>query len=77
MSGITLRLATLDDAESIRQIYNYEVEHTTATFDLVPRTLQDQRDWLAARDGAFSAIVAVLYISIPCSVLLGIIGFDY
>jgi len=56
---MTLRLATLDDAEAIRQIYNYEVEHTTATFDLVPRTLQDQRDWLAARDGAFSAIVAV------------------
>lgn len=59
MSGITLRLATLDDAEAIRQIYNHEVEHTTATFDLVPRTLQDQRDWLAARDGAFSAVVAV------------------
>jgi phosphinothricin acetyltransferase len=59
VSTITLRLAVLDDAEAIRQIYNYEVENTTATFDLVPRTLQDQRDWLAARSGAFSAIVAV------------------
>ena len=57
--GIHLRPATLDDAEAIRQIYNYEVEHTTATFDLVPRSLAEQRDWLAARSGAFTAVVAV------------------
>ena len=53
-----LRLARLDDAEAIRSIYNYEVLNTTATFDLVPRTLAQQRDWLAARSGAFAAIVA-------------------
>jgi phosphinothricin acetyltransferase len=57
--GIQLRPATLDDAEAIRQIYNHEVEHTTATFDLVPRSLEEQRDWLAARSGAFTAVVAV------------------
>lgn len=57
-SGFSLRLATLDDAEAIRDIYNYEVEHTTATFDLVPRSLEDQRSWIAARSGAFSAVVA-------------------
>ena len=57
--GFSLRLATVDDAEAIRTIYNYEVENTTATFDLVPRSLQDQRAWLSARSGAFSAIVAV------------------
>ena len=53
-----MRLATVDDAEAIRSIYNYEVEHTTATFDLVPRSLEEQREWLSARSGAFSAIVA-------------------
>lgn len=53
-----VRPATPDDAEAIRVIYNHEVEHTTATFDLVPRSLEDQRAWLAARSGAFSAIVA-------------------
>lgn len=53
------RPATLDDADAIRAIYNHEVEHTTATFDLVPRSRQDQRAWLAARSGAFSAIAAV------------------
>ena len=55
---IELRPATLDDAEAIRQIYNYEVEHTTATFDLVIRSLDEQRAWLAARSGAFATIVA-------------------
>jgi phosphinothricin acetyltransferase len=57
-TGITLRPAVLGDAEAIRTIYNYEVENTTATFDLVPRSLDDQQDWIAARSGAFSVIVA-------------------
>ncbi len=47
------------DAEAIRTIYNHEVLSTTATFDLVPRSLEDQQQWLAARSGAFTAIVAV------------------
>ena len=51
--------ATVADAEAIRAIYNHEVTHATSTFDLVPRTLVDQERWLAARSGAFSAIVAV------------------
>ena len=53
-----LRAAALADAESIRAIYNLEVETSTATVDLVPRTLDDQRAWLAARSGAFAAVVA-------------------
>lgn len=53
-----LRLATLDDAEAIRQIYNIEVTSSTATFDLVPRTLDEQRAWQAARSGAHAVLVA-------------------
>src|SRR5258706_10642171 len=53
-----LRLATVDDAEAIRSIYNVEVTQSTATFDLEPRSLAAQRDWLAARSGAHSAVVA-------------------
>jgi phosphinothricin acetyltransferase len=68
MSAVSLRAAQLGDAEQIAAIYNYEVENTTATFDLVPRTLQAQREWLAARSGAFSAIVAHEPIA-------GVIGF--
>ncbi|MFM7306931.1 MAG: N-acetyltransferase family protein [Actinomycetota bacterium] len=40
------------------EIYNYEVEHSTATFDLVPRSVEVQREWILARSGAFSALVA-------------------
>jgi L-amino acid N-acyltransferase len=53
-----VRPAILADAEAIRSIYNYEVLHTTATFDLVPRSLEDQQAWLTDRSGAFSALVA-------------------
>jgi phosphinothricin acetyltransferase len=56
---ISVRLATPADAEQIRSIYNHEVMHTVATFDLVPRSIADQQEWLAARSGAFAAIVAV------------------
>jgi phosphinothricin acetyltransferase len=56
---VHVRLATLEDAEAIRAIYNVEVADATSTFDLVPRSLDDQRAWLAARSGAFAAIVAV------------------
>ena len=44
--------------EAIRAIYNLEVTESTVTFDLVPRSLDDQRAWLAARSGAHAAIVA-------------------
>jgi len=59
VAPISLRLAVAADAEQIRTIYNHEVVHTAATFDLVPRSLADQQAWLAARSGAFAAIVAV------------------
>src|SRR3954452_2731708 len=54
-----VRLATLDDAEAIRDIYNPEVTGSTVTFDLVPRSHEDQRAWLAAHAGAHPAVVAV------------------
>jgi L-amino acid N-acyltransferase len=59
-NGVTVRLATLDDADAVMAIYNVEVEQHLSTFDLVPRTREQQRTWLAQRSGAFSAVVAVL-----------------
>ena len=53
-----LRLATLDDAEAIREIYNLEVTTSTVTFDLVPRTAEDQLAWQASRSGAYAVVVA-------------------
>ena len=58
MDDVVIRLATAVDAEAIRRIYNHEVEHTTHTFDLVPRTLEDQRAWLRDREGALGVVVA-------------------
>ncbi len=38
-----VRLAGAADAEGIRAIYNHEVATTTHTFDLRPRSLEEQR----------------------------------
>jgi L-amino acid N-acyltransferase len=59
MPGAVLRPATIDDADALRQIYNHEVLTATSTFDLVTRSLAQQEEWITARSGAFSAIVAV------------------
>jgi phosphinothricin acetyltransferase len=57
---LSIRPATLDDAEAVRAIYNLEVETSTSTFDLVPRSAAEQRAWLSDRTGAFATVVAVL-----------------
>jgi len=56
---VRIRPAEAADAEAIRIIYNHEVQRSTATFDLVPRSVDEQRAWLASRSGAFSVLVAV------------------
>jgi phosphinothricin acetyltransferase len=55
---VPVRLAQLDDADAIRDIYNAEVSGSTVTFDMVPRTLDEQREWLTARSGAHAVLVA-------------------
>jgi L-amino acid N-acyltransferase YncA len=56
--SLVIRPATLADAEPTRTIYNREVAGSTVTFDLVPRTLVEQEQWLAGHQGAHPAIVA-------------------
>ncbi len=56
---VVIRLATLQDAEAIRSIYNREVTGSTVTFDMVPRSPAEQHAWLAAHAGAHPAVVAV------------------
>ena len=53
------RLATVEDSEAIRAIYNKEVTGSTVTFDLVPRTADEQRLWIDEHSGAWPAVVAV------------------
>ena len=59
MQGVALRLATLADAETIRRIYNVEVETSTNTLDLVARSLVGQQEYLARRAGTYAVLVAV------------------
>lgn len=53
------RLARTDDSEAIRAIYNREVLESTVTFDLVPRSTEDQLAWMDQHSGAWPAVVAV------------------
>jgi phosphinothricin acetyltransferase len=55
---VQLRRATVDDAEAIRSIYNVEVQTSTVTFDLMPRTIEEQQAWIVDRSGAHVVIVA-------------------
>jgi L-amino acid N-acyltransferase YncA len=54
---VQIRTARLTDAEAIRGIYNRAIL-TIATFDLEPRSLQEQQGWLAQRSGAHIVLVA-------------------
>ncbi|HEY8766485.1 MAG TPA: GNAT family N-acetyltransferase [Dehalococcoidia bacterium] len=42
---IRVRPATEADVPAIREIYNYEILHGTATFDTEPETLEDRLAW--------------------------------
>lgn len=55
---LRVRLARPTDADVIRDIYNWEVTGSTVTFDLVPRTVTDQLEWMDQHSGAHPAIVA-------------------
>ncbi len=52
-------LARPTDAEAIRVIYNAEVAGSTATFDLVPRTPDEQVNWMEDHRGPYPAVVAL------------------
>jgi phosphinothricin acetyltransferase len=54
-----IRLAERRDAEAVRAIYNVEVTDSTVTFDMVPRTLDEQVAWIDEHSGGHPAIVAV------------------
>lgn len=41
-----IRTAREEDVEGLLEIYNYEVEHGTATFDLNCKTIEERLVWL-------------------------------
>jgi phosphinothricin acetyltransferase len=66
-----IRLAGLDDADAIRSIYNLEVAESTVTFDLVPRSAEAQRAWLAEHAGVHPVIVVAEGFTPEESVVVG------
>ena len=57
--SVEIRLVERRDAEGIREIYNHYVAESTALFDLVPRTLEAQVQWIDEHSGGHPAVVAV------------------
>jgi L-amino acid N-acyltransferase YncA len=54
---VGIRAARESDLEAILDIYNDAVINTTATFDLVPRSLEAQRAWFAEHVSPHPVIV--------------------
>ena len=53
------RLVQVEDAEAVMNIYNPEVIESSISFDLVPRTLDQQEAWIRAHLATHPCIVAV------------------
>jgi L-amino acid N-acyltransferase YncA len=58
-TSVEIRNAERRDAEGIRAVYNRFVTDSTALFDLVPRTLDEQVAWIDEHAGGHPALVAV------------------
>jgi phosphinothricin acetyltransferase len=57
---VTIRFATAADNTQIAAIWNYEVQWSTATFDTMLRTPEQQAEWLAAHNDAYPAIIIAI-----------------
>jgi phosphinothricin acetyltransferase len=57
---VVIRAAERRDAEGLRTIYNHYVTESTTLFDMVPRTLDEQVQWIDDHSGGHPAVVAEL-----------------
>lgn len=55
---MNIRPATDADLRAILDIYNEQVLNSTATFDLEPRTMEAQREWVKQFEGPYVLLVA-------------------
>jgi len=60
MPDCTLRRATAADQQAILDIYNDAVLHSTATFDLEPRTWEEHQWWFDEHRPPYEVVVAVV-----------------
>lgn len=55
---MVIRMAEEKDVPQLQNIYNYEVENGTATFDVNPRTLSDRLEWFYAHNVGNHPLIA-------------------
>ena len=60
MSNLTVREARAADQRAILDIYNEAVLNSTATFDLEPRTWEEQQQWADDHGPPYQVLVAVV-----------------
>jgi len=58
MASVIIRPAAESDVPAISEIYNYEILHGTATFDIEPKTLEDRLQWFRETQHPHCVIVA-------------------
>lgn len=75
IGGVSIRPATTADLEAINRIYNHEIEHGTATWDIEPWTMERRKEWwaghsdpmqpvlVAERDGRVIGFAYLTYVS--------------
>ncbi|MFC3415931.1 GNAT family N-acetyltransferase [Algoriphagus hitonicola] len=57
--SILIRAAKLEDIPVILEINNYEILQTTVNYDIVPKTLEEQENWIHQKENAgFPILVA-------------------
>lgn len=54
-----IRKASEEDIEQLRDIYNEAILHTTATFDMEEKSLENRQNWFYSHQGRFGLFVAV------------------
>ena len=53
------RLAELDDAEALMNIWNPEIIELTVSSDLVPKSVDEQRAWIQEHQTSYICLVAI------------------
>jgi phosphinothricin acetyltransferase len=58
VDGVHIRIANVEDATAIAEIYNQGIEDRVATYETEPRSAEDQHAWLRSIAGRYPAVVA-------------------
>ena len=55
---LIIRSAVKEDVDSIKNIYNWAVDHTTGTFDTELKSIENRIEWFVNRESQFIVLVA-------------------